>query len=103
MTRVEVKPELLQWARERAGHSLARLRKRFPQIDAWEGGQAKPTLKQLEAFAKANFVPIGYLFLSEPPVEEIPIPDLRTIGSEGTKHPSPDLLDVIYLCQRRLR
>lgn len=101
MNHVEIKPELLRWARERAGHGLAPLRKRFPQIEAWERGEAKPTLKQLEAFAKANFVPIGYLFLSKPPVEQIPIPDLRTIGSHEISHPSPDLLDVIYLCQHR--
>lgn len=60
-----------------------------------------PTFKQLEAFAKATHVPIGYLFLSEPPEEEIPIPDLRTMADEGVEEPSPELLDTIYLCQQR--
>jgi len=45
MNHVEVKPELLRWARERAGHGLATLRKRFLQIEAWERGEALPTLK----------------------------------------------------------
>lgn len=99
--RVNVKPELLRWARERAGLNLVSQRKRFPHLETWERGEAMPTLKQLEAVAKAFFVPIGYLFLPEPPQERIPIPDLRTIGSGPLGHPSPDLLDVLYLCQRR--
>ncbi len=99
--RVKVKPELLRWARERVGLSLVSQRKRFPHMEMWERGEALPTLKQLEAVAKAFFVPIGYLFLPEPPQERIPIPDLRTIGSGPLGHPSPDLLDVLYLCQRR--
>ena len=99
--RVEIKPELLRWARKRAGRDRASLRKKFPCLESWERGETKPTFKQLEAFAKATFVPIGYLFLAEPPAERIPIPDLRIIGGEEIKNPSPDLLDVLYLCQRR--
>ena len=47
------------------------------------------------------YVPIGYLFLNKPPVEKIPIPDFRTIPNVNQKPPSPDLLDTIYICQRR--
>src|SRR6185437_17089570 len=64
-------------------------------------GETNPTLKQLEDFARAAHVPIGYLFLPTPPVEELPIQDLRTMGSKGLSNPSPALLDTIYLCQRR--
>jgi len=101
MTRVDIKPEMLRWARERAGDRAAELRQRFPQLNQWEQGQARPTLKQLENFAKAARVSIGYLFLSEPPEEKLPIPDLRTVGGRGVQRPSPDLLDMLYLCQRR--
>ncbi len=65
MMRVKVKPELLRWALERAGRSVASLRKNFPRIDLWERGEATPTFKQLEAFAEAVFVPVGYLFLTK--------------------------------------
>ena len=58
-------------------------------------------MKQLEAFAGANHVPIGYLFLPEPPAEDLPIPDMRTLGGGELARPSPDLLDVLYLCQQR--
>ena len=101
MTRVEVRPELLRWARERAGDRATELHRRYPQSDLWERGDAKPTLKQLEAFAKAACVPIGYLFLPEPPVERVPIPDFRTVSNNIVERPSPDLLDTVYLCQQR--
>lgn len=101
MNRVEVKAELLQWARERSGLSVDALADRFPKLDAWERQEAHPTLKQLESYAKATHTPIGFLFLPAPPVEEMPIPDFRTVGNVHVGHPSPDLLETIYLCQQR--
>jgi Zn-dependent peptidase ImmA (M78 family) len=101
MNRVSVKPELLRWARERAGLDVRALEDRFPQLAHWERAEGRPTLKQLERFAKAIHVPVGYLFLSAPPEERLPIPDLRTVGSQWRGRLSPDLLDTIYLCQRR--
>lgn len=101
MNRVAIQPQLLRWACERAGVDRADLEHKFPQFPAWETGAAQPTLKQLESFARATYTPIGYLFLPEPPVEKIPIPDFRTPGNERIGHPSPDLLDTIYVCQQR--
>lgn len=101
MNRVEVKKELLRWARERAGLSVAALGRRFPHLEAWERGEAHPTLKQLEAFAKTTYTPVGYLFLQTPPVETVPIPDFRTMANAHVGHPSPDLLDTVYICQQR--
>lgn len=101
MPRVAVKPELVQWAVNRARKSPADLRKRFPRIEEWERGETQPTLKQLEDFAKATHVPIGYLFLPAPPEERLPIPDFRTVSRFTGEAPSPDLLDTIYTMQRR--
>lgn len=101
MSRVSVNPDQLQWARKRAGLTVDALENRFPKLESWERGEAEPTLKQLEAFAMATHVPIGYLFLPEPPRETVPIPDLRTVADRGVDGPSPDLLDTIYLCQQR--
>lgn len=101
MSRVAVNPDLLQWARERVGFPVDALARRFPKLEAWERGEVHPTLKQLENFAKATYVPIGYLFLPEPPEEAVPIPDLRTVADREIEAPSPDLLDTIYLCQQR--
>jgi Zn-dependent peptidase ImmA (M78 family)/transcriptional regulator with XRE-family HTH domain len=101
MNRIAIKPKLLRWACERAGFVLADLAHKFPQLAAWENGTAQPTLKQVEAFAKATYTPVGYLFLADPPVEKVPIPDFRTISNECISHPSPNLLDTIYVCQQR--
>ena len=98
--RVVIQPAILTWARERSRLDLAYFDKRFPQLDQWERGDAQPTFKQLESFAKATHTPIGFLFLPEPPEECLPIRDLRTVV-HGPARPSPDLLDTIYAMQRR--
>jgi Zn-dependent peptidase ImmA (M78 family) len=98
---VDIKSNLLRWARERSGVEFSALEKRFPRLADWESGNIKPTLKQIERFAKATHTPVGYLFLQEPPVEEIPIPDFRTVMNEYTGRPSPNLLDTLYVCQQR--
>ena len=101
MIRVDVKPDMLRWARQRAGLSQKDLARRFQKLDYWEAGTLQPTLKQLEAFARAVHVPTGYLFLSSPPDEPVPIPDFRTVAGRQVIRPSPDLLDTMYLCQER--
>jgi Zn-dependent peptidase ImmA (M78 family)/transcriptional regulator with XRE-family HTH domain len=100
-TRVEVNPELLAWARQRSGLAFDDVEHRFPMLAAWERGERQPTLKQLESFAQAMHTPVGFLFLSEPPAEKVPIPDYRTIGDAGVRLPSANLLDTIYQCQQR--
>ena len=99
--RVDVKPELLRWARERAGIEPDALVKRFPRYGEWESGDKQPTLKQLEKLAKVTRAPIGSFFLSQPLEERVPIPDLRTVGDRPIRRPSVDLLDTVYLCQQR--
>lgn len=100
--RVNINPELLTWARERAGKPLDELAVKFKKLPDWESGRDRPTFKQLERFAKAVYVPFGYLFLSGPPDEKLPIPDFRTPGSRPfSSRPSPNLLDVLYACQER--
>lgn len=99
--RVDVQPPMLRWACERARIDFGILAERFPQLPAWESGDKKPTLKQLEAFAKATHTAIGYYFLGEPPEEPVPIADFRTIAGTPVSRPSGDLLDTVYLCQNR--
>ena len=101
MNRIQVEPGLLRWACERARIGSSTLAERFPQLPAWERGEGQPTLRQLEAFAKATHTPVGLLLLPELPDEHLPIPDFRTIADEPIGRPSADLLDTLYLCQQR--
>jgi Zn-dependent peptidase ImmA (M78 family) len=99
--RVPVEGALLAWAQRRSRVSRDRLLAKFPALDAWEVGEKEPTLRQLEQFARATYTPVGYLLLSEPPQERLPVPDFRTIADVEVGQASPDLLDTIYRCQQR--
>ena len=97
--RVPVRPAMLRWALDRSG--MRSDSKRFERFSRWADGDGQPTFRQLEEFAHAVHAPLGYLFLPEPPVEDVPIPDFRTIGDVPVIGPSPDLLDTIHAAQRR--
>lgn len=101
MIRVPIEPTLLRWALERNGMSQDDLSGRFRKFPSWESGEVQPTLKQMEAFARTVHVPVGYLFLSEPPDEPVPIPDFRTFAGQSISRPSPNLLDTVHMCQDR--
>ena len=67
-------------------------------------GVSSPSLRPQRSdrsCAPPIFAPLGYLLLKEPPVEELPISDFRTVGDVEIRQPSPKLLDTLYLCQQR--
>jgi len=99
--RVPVNSNLINWACERSGKSKSQLISLFPKLDDWKTQIAHPTLKQLEKFAKSTRTPIGYFFLEKPPIQEIAIPDLRTVRNKKLINPSPNLTEIIGLCVRR--
>ncbi|PDQ34170.1 MAG: DNA-binding protein [Candidatus Lumbricidophila eiseniae] len=101
VVRVPVSPDLLNWAVERVGWTDEELRDKAPKFPQWVAGNALPTFKQLEEFAHKTHAPVGYLFLPEPPEEQIPIPDFRTVGNTGVRRASPDLIDTIHAAQMR--
>lgn len=99
--RINVAPKMLSWARQRARLEIESLLNQFPKLNDWEQGIIQPTIKQLEAFASKTHQPLGVFFLPEPPQQDLPIPDFRTMGAIPFAQPSPDLLDTIYICQQR--
>ncbi len=101
MNRIDANPAVLRWARERAGLGCDDLQDRFPKLADWEAGLARPTFRQLENFAKVTRTPFGFLFLSEPPQMRLPLADFRTIRNRRPRAVSPELIDTIYLMQRR--
>lgn len=92
---------VLRWAAQRAGLQDDDLTARFRKWPLWLSGEAQPTLRQLEKFARLTHTAIGYFFLPEPPTLALPVPDYRTLRDEALAVPSSNLLDTIYLCQQR--
>lgn len=95
---VSLQPQVLQWARERAGLSEEDLAKKVgtkpERVSEWEhSGRLK--FNQAQKLAKATYTPFGYLYLRTPPEERLPIPDFRTVGGAGVRRPSPNLIDVV--------
>jgi Zn-dependent peptidase ImmA (M78 family) len=97
--RVDVAPSVLSWALDVTGADEEGLHRRF-KVDQWLAAEIRPTLKQLQDFAKAVGVPFGYLLLPQPPVWALPVPDFRE-GFEGAPTPSANLVAVLGQSQRR--
>ncbi len=91
---------MLTWAISRAGFDLHEFTLRVPNVQKWLDGEKNPTVKQLEDFSKKVYLPFGYLFLNEPPKEDLPIPFFRTNNTKATKV-SVNVYDTILLMQQR--
>jgi Zn-dependent peptidase ImmA (M78 family) len=55
----------------------------------------------LELFATKTMTPFGYFFLESPPEEKLPVPDFRTVGDTPITKPSPNLIEMLHVMQRR--
>ncbi|MCE9679202.1 XRE family transcriptional regulator [Shewanella sp. AS1] len=105
MAQANINTKMLKWARERVGFAVPEFAKKCgikpERLEEWEAGQAPLTFNQAMTFADKAHIPFGYLFLPTPPADELPIPDLRTLGGEGVFRPSAELLDIVKLMQER--
>jgi Zn-dependent peptidase ImmA (M78 family) len=97
---VNINANILIWAIARAGYELQTFTDKFPKVQLWIEGEKKPTVKQLEKFSKKVHLPFGYLFLPEPPKEQLPIPFFRSNGNQAEKV-SINVYDTILLMQQR--
>ena len=101
---ITLEPSVLQWARARtelSAEDLAgKMQVKLERVLEWESS-GNISMAQVKRLAGATYTPYGYLFLSEPPDESLPIADFRTRGGETRRRPSPNLLDTVYAMQRR--
>jgi Zn-dependent peptidase ImmA (M78 family) len=78
-----IQPNILQWARDRAGYSVSQVAERFqkrPQvIKDWETGLAAPTYPQLEKLAALYKRPVALFFFPKPPEEPEVQQEFRSI------------------------
>ncbi|MEL4428336.1 XRE family transcriptional regulator [Shewanella mangrovisoli] len=99
MSNAKVNKAMLTWARERSGYALHEFARKMnvteQKVSQWEADEREITFVQAMAFADKAHVPFGFLFLSQPPVENLPIPDLRTVDSAELKRPSAELIDLL--------
>lgn len=97
--RANINNEVLRWAMDRARITTYTLAKKLGVKDEralqWEEGEALPTVKQAKQLSTVLRIPYGFFYLPKPPVEEFPLPDLRTVGSVDNGPLSLDLLEVV--------
>jgi len=79
-----INPEIIRWAREKAGYSLEEVAQAFKKdvelIRAWESGNATPTYTQLEKLAYQLYKrPIALFFFPSPPPETDAKQSFRTL------------------------
>lgn len=99
-TEVDINTNMIIWAIARAGHDLQEFISVFPKVKDWLDDKKKPTLKQLETFSRKVHLPFGYLFLANPPEENLPIPFFRT-NNTPAQRVSINVYDTILSLQRR--
>lgn len=101
---ISLNPQVLYWARQRAGLDINTLAKKMvikpERIKDWEKtGQI--TFSQVDKLAHHTHTPVGYLYLPKPVNDSLPISDFRTVGDKPLSNPSPDLLETVQSMQRR--
>src|SRR3989338_1925211 len=100
-----VKPEILQWARESAGFSLSEaaiaMDKSEDTLASWEKGSASPTIPQLRKLAQLYKRPLGVFYLQEVPQGFQVISDFRRLPGGQPRHFSPELTQEIRVAHQR--
>ncbi|MEZ4540247.1 MAG: ImmA/IrrE family metallo-endopeptidase [Chloroflexota bacterium] len=99
-------PQMLKWARERAGYSLAeiaRLLKRDVEVvSKWESGESAPTYVQLETLAYTYYKrPTALFFFPSPPEEPEAKQSFRTLPDSEVNRLQPDTLLAIREAKAR--
>lgn len=98
--RLNIQPNLLRWVIQRAGISEEKAIETFPLLNGWLFQEKQPTLNQLKKFAAKFYVPFGYLFMSNLPIEKIPFPMFR--GEAGQQdHFNLNVYDTVMNVQAR--
>lgn len=97
--RAQINGDILSWAINRSQLPVDALAHKMGKtqevIEQWENESSQPTFNQAKKLADQLRIPFGYFFLPSPPIEELEIPDLRTIGDNMVRTPSPDLRDIV--------
>lgn len=104
-TYLDINPEVLQWARERARFAEEDLAKKarvkLATYRHWETGDAKPTLRQLYKLVQALNRPLQMFFMSQIPDEPETLAEMRRLPGVPVGRESPDLAIQVQLALER--
>lgn len=97
-----IQPQILQWARERAGYSVEEVAQRLKQqpesIRDWEAGRNAPTYPQLEKLAYTLYKrPIALFFLPQPPNEPEVQQEFRSLPNVDLEELDPQTRYLLRL------
>jgi len=102
--RVNINPETISFARERAGYPTGRIAEKMrvkeDQWLQWEQGEKKPTTNQLITLAKYLDRTPAFFYLEDLPEEEQPLSEFRTINNQLLLEASPKLIKAIREAKR---
>jgi Zn-dependent peptidase ImmA (M78 family) len=68
----------------------------YSALMKWHSGEITPTFAKIEDVSSKTHIPLGYFFLNEPPKEDLPILEYRTMDSISVQNPSRELTDTVY-------
>ena len=92
---------VIEWARKRLGKTHEKIADEIgssvkaEDIAQWEADENLPNFRRAQKLAVALHIPLGHLFLSVPPKNDIKVPDLRTVGSKPITEFTANLLDQL--------
>lgn len=99
MAKALINSNMLVWASERAGMSAEaiseRIKSPMDRVELWLSGDDTPTFRQAQKLAGILHIPFGFLFLDTPPEEDLPLPDLRTVGSDPARNLDTNFRDLL--------
>jgi len=97
--------EIISWAINRSNKTESDVAEKLhvdrDKVAAWISGPDYPSFSQAQNLATLLHIPFGYLYLSNPPAEDLPLPDLRVVTGKPAIKPSPIFLDILYGAMRK--
>lgn len=91
---VPVSKKTLQWILDNSEDSKRTAKQRKNVLEWMNNEDKKPTFKKVKAASSNLGIPFGYFFLKEPPKEEFPILEFRTINSKKHTQTSREFIDT---------
>ena len=98
--RIKINKEIYIWAIKESKKDFEEIEYKFKDIEAWISQDKFPTFRQVEELANFLKVPLGYMFLDEPPKTDIIQSEFRTIGNK-IPEVSKELKDTLYSLGRK--